>query len=57
MREDLAGFPTGDWGVTTYRIFDVLVKRYDKTRKTTVAMFPAHAGAIGKNEPEFNTKV
>ena len=56
-REDLAGFPTGDWGVTTYRIFDVLVKRYDKTRKTTVAMFPARAGAIGKNEPEFNTKV
>ena len=57
MREDLAGFPTGDWGVTTYLIFDVLVKRYDKTRKTTVAMFPARAGAIGKNEPEFNTKV
>lgn len=57
MREDFAGFPTGDWGVTTYRIFDVLVKRYDKTRKTTVAMFPARAGAIGKNEPEFNTKV
>lgn len=57
MREDLAGFPTGDWGVTTYRIFDVLVKRYDNTRKTTVAMFPARAGAIGKNEPEFNTKV
>ena len=57
MREDLAGFPIGDWGVTTYRIFDVLVKRYDKTRKTTVAMFPARAGAIGKNEPEFNTKV
>lgn len=57
MREDLAGFPTGDWGVTTYRIFDVLVKRYDNTRKTTVAMFPARAGAIGKNEPEFHTKV
>ena len=57
MREDLAGFPTGDWGVTTYRIFDVIVKLYDKTRKTTVAMFPARAGAIGKNEPEFNTKV
>lgn len=57
MREDLAGFPTGDWGVTTYRIFDVLVKRYDKTRKTTVAMFPARAGAIGKNDPDFNTKV
>lgn len=57
MREDLAGFPTGDWGVTTYKIFDVLVKRYDNTRKTTVAMFPARAGAIGKNEPEFHTKV
>lgn len=57
MREDLAGFPTGDWGVTTYRIFDVLVKRYDTTRKTTVAMFPARAGAIGKNDPDFNTKV
>ena len=25
MREDLAGFPTGVWGVTTYGIFDVLV--------------------------------
>ena len=36
LREDLAGFPTGDWGVTTYRIFDVLVKRYDSTRKTDV---------------------
>ena len=23
MREDLAGFPTGDWGVTTYRISDL----------------------------------
>lgn len=57
MREDLSGFPTGDWGVTTYRIFDVLVKRYDPTRKTTVAMFPARAGAVGKNDPDFNIKV
>ena len=57
MREDLAGFPTGDWGVTTYRIFDVLVKRYDDTRKTTVAMFPARAGAIGKNDVDFDKKV
>lgn len=57
MREDLAGFPTGDWGVTTYKIFDVLVKRYDNTRKTTVAMFPARAGAIGKNDRDFNIKV
>lgn len=57
MREDLAGYPTGDWGVTTYRIMDVLAKRYDPTRKTTVAMFPARAGAIGKNDKDFNTKI
>lgn len=56
-RENYAGFPTSDWGVTTYRIFDVLVKRYDATRKTTVAMFPARAGAIGKNDPDFNVKI
>ena len=56
MREDLAGFPTGDWGVTTYRMLDVLVKRYDPTRKTTVAMFPSRANAI-RNEPEFHTNI
>lgn len=55
--EEWGGFPTRDWGVTTYRIFDVLVKRYDATRKTTVAMFPARAGAIGKNDPDFNIKI
>lgn len=57
MREDLAGFPTGDWGVTTYKILNVLVKRYDSTRKTTVAMFPARANALGKSDPDFNIKV
>jgi Beta-galactosidase/beta-glucuronidase len=57
MREDLAGFPTGDWGVTTYRMLDVLVKRYDPTRKTTVAMYPSRAGGLSKNDPEFNTKI
>lgn len=57
MREDLAGFPTGDWGVTTYRIFDVLVKRYDSTRKTTVAMYPSRAGAISRKESDFNKKI
>ena len=54
MREDLAGFPTGDWGVTTYRIFDVLVKRWDATRKTTVAMYPSRRGAISRKESAFN---
>jgi len=57
MREDLAGYPTGDWGVTTYRIMDVVAKRLDPTRKTTVAMFPARAGGVGKNHPDFNTKI
>ncbi|GAB3028281.1 hypothetical protein GCM10027051_36700 [Niabella terrae] len=54
MREDLAGYPTGDWGVTTYRILQVMARRYDSTRKTTVAMFPARAGGMGKNDPDFN---
>lgn len=57
MREDLAGFPTGDWGVTTYRILDILAKRYDPTRKTTVAMHPTRAGGIGKNDSDFDTKI
>ncbi len=55
MREDLTGFPTGDWGVTTYRILDILAKRYDPTRKTTVAMFPSRANAVTKHDPDFNT--
>jgi beta-galactosidase len=29
-----------DWGVTPYRMQEVLVKRYDDTRPVTVAMFP-----------------
>ncbi|MBQ9660225.1 MAG: DUF4982 domain-containing protein [Bacteroidales bacterium] len=53
-RDVWAGFPTEDWGVTTYKIFDTMVKRYDPTRKTTVAMFPSRAGAI-RDEPEFPT--
>ena len=57
MREDLAGYNTGDWGVTTYRLMDVLVKRYDPTRKTTVAMYPARAGAYNKKDEEFNEKI
>jgi len=57
MREDLAGYNTGDWGVTTYRLMNVVAKRYDPTRLTTVAMFPARAGGIGKNHPDFNIKI
>ncbi len=57
MREDLAGYNTGDWGVTTYRLMNVVAKRYDPTRLTTVAKFPARAGGIGKNHPDFNIKI
>lgn len=41
-----SGFPTDDWGVTTYRMMDVLVKRYDPTRLTTVAQYPMAENAI-----------
>lgn len=54
FQEERWGFATGDWGKTTYRILDVVAKRYDPTRKTTVAMYPARAGGIIKADPEFN---
>lgn len=53
-RPDWSGYDTNDWGITTYRIFDVMLKRYDATRPTTVAQFPARAGAI-REEKEFKT--
>lgn len=56
IRNEWAGFEgTNDYGVTTYRIFDQLVKRFDPTRLTTVAMYPARAGAIAKRDKDFNT--
>lgn len=54
IRDNWSGYDTNDWGITTYRLFDVMVKRYDKTRPTTVAQFPARAGAI-REEKEFKT--
>ena len=53
-RSDWSGYQTDDWGITTYRIFDQFLKRYDNTRPTTVAMFPARAGAQ-RNTPDFKT--
>lgn len=53
-RSDWSGYQTDNWGITTYRIFDQMVKRYDRTRPTTVAMFPARAGAQ-RNTPDFKT--
>ena len=53
FQEERCGFPTRDWGVTTYDIMNTMVKRLDPTRKTTVAMYPARAGGIVKHSPEY----
>lgn len=53
-RENASGYETADWGVTMFRILDVVVKRYDKTRPTTAAMFPARANGIQRTDPGFN---
>ena len=56
MREDLTGFRgMNDWGVTSYRVFDQVVKRWDRTRPTTVAMYPSRSGAITRHDADFNT--
>ena len=52
--EGWSGYKTNDWGITTYRIFDQMLKRYDQQRPTTVAMFPARAGAQ-RGTPDFKT--
>jgi beta-galactosidase len=56
FQEERWNFATGDGGVTTYRIMDVVAKRYDPTRKTTVAMYPARAGGIIRANPDFRIK-
>ena len=56
--ETCAGFASDDWGVTTYRIFDIVAKRWDPTRKTTVAMYPSRAGAITRRDgDDFKKKI
>ena len=52
MNEDICGYDTDDWGVTTYRMMREYARRWDPTRLTTCAMFPARAGAVGKNDPK-----
>ncbi len=54
IRDTWSGYDTNDWGITTYRIFDQMVKRYDSTRPTTVAQHPSRAGAV-REEQEFKT--
>jgi beta-galactosidase len=56
FQEERWEWPTSDWGVTTYRIMDVVAKRYDPTRKTTVGMYPARAGGIIRANPDFRIK-
>lgn len=56
MQEERWGIPTGDWGITTYNLMNVVAKRYDPTRKTTVAMYPARATGILKADPDFKIK-
>lgn len=56
FQEERWNWPTTDWGVTTYRLMDVVAKRYDPTRKTTVAMYPARAGGIIRADPDFRIK-
>ncbi len=57
--EYCTGYQTNDWGTTTYRILDVMGKRYDPTRLSTVAMYPAFRDAVSsyhhnlKNEEIF----
>ena len=46
-------FGDGGHGITEYRFLDALVKRWDSTRPTTVAMFPARAGGIMSRDPGF----
>lgn len=53
-RPDWSGYATNDWGITTYRIFREMLRRWDSTRLTTVAMFPARAGAQ-RGTPDFDT--
>lgn len=55
IREGWAGYQgLNDWGVTMYRVMDQVVKRWDKTRKTTVGQYPARAGALAKKDRDFN---
>lgn len=54
ITEEWTGYKgMNDWGVTMYRIMDTAVKRWDSTRPTTVAQFPARAGAIGHRDKEY----
>lgn len=45
LGNELQGYsnlPFNDWGVTAYRLQKLLLERYDRTRKVTVAMHPRY---------------
>lgn len=56
-RENASGYMTGDWGVTTFKILDTYLKRYDRTRPSTAAMYPARANGIRRADPGFRDTV
>lgn len=54
IREDWTGYPAmNDWGVTMYKIMDQVAKRFDPSRHTTVAQFPAKAGSIVRKDKAY----
>lgn len=53
--EYCTGYQTNDWGTTTYNILDVLGKRYDPTRLSTVAMYPAFRDAVSSYHHKLKT--
>ena len=54
IKEKWAGYDClNDWGVTMYRVMNQVVKRFDNTRKTTVAQYPARAGSLVKRDKEY----
>ena len=50
QEEGASGFPSDDFGVTTYRIFKTVAERWDPTRKFTVAMYPAREGGYSRSD-------
>jgi beta-galactosidase len=54
--ERFAGYDTGDWGVTTYKMMDIFAKRLDPSRLTTIGLFPSRADAIYRKDPRYHEK-
>lgn len=56
-RENASGYMTGDWGVTTFKILDTYLKRYENTRPSTAAMYPARANGIRRADKGFRDTI